>query len=89
VLAETRVGLEVEVRVAEPSAAIVQALGELGAGARLEDGLVKLRIEHEARLPEIVRWLVGHEVTVYEIRCRVKTLEEWFIEIMGEDQGPG
>ena len=64
-------------------------LNEFGTDARLEDGLVKLRIEHEARLPEIARWLVGKDATVYEIRCRTKTLEEWFIEIMGEDQGPG
>jgi ABC-2 type transport system ATP-binding protein len=89
VLAETRVGLDVEVRVAEPTAATVLGLNEFGADARLEDGLVKLRIEHEDRLPEIARWLVGKDATVYEIRCRTKTLEEWFIEIMGDDQGPG
>ena len=26
---------------------------------------------------------------VYELRCRRKTLEEWFVEVMGEDQRPG
>ena len=28
-------------------------------------------------------------VALYELRCRRKTLEEWFVEVMGEDQRPG
>jgi ABC-2 type transport system ATP-binding protein len=89
VLAEARAGLDVEVRVADPSAAILLGLAELGTEVRLEDGIVKMRVERESRLPEIARWLVGREAVLYELRCRRKTLEEWFIEVMGEDQGPG
>jgi ABC-2 type transport system ATP-binding protein len=89
VLAEARTGLDVEVRVADPSAAIVLGLREFGTDVRLEDGIVRLRIEHERSLPEIARWLVGRDAVLYELRCRKKTLEEWFIEVMGQDQRPG
>ena len=43
----------------------------------------------ESVLPELARWLVGRGVALYELRCRRKTLEEWFVEVMGEDQRPG
>jgi hypothetical protein len=48
-----------------------------------------MRIGAEETLPEIARWLVGRGIALYEMRCRRKTLEEWFVEIMGEDQRPG
>jgi hypothetical protein len=43
----------------------------------------------DGMLPELARWLVGRGVALYELRCRRKTLEEWFVEVMGEDQRPG
>jgi hypothetical protein len=48
-----------------------------------------MRIGTEQTLPEIARWLVNRGIALYEMRCRRKTLEEWFVEIMGEDQRPG
>ncbi len=90
VLAEMQSGLDVEIRVADADAALVlTGLSEFGSDARLEDGLVRLRVEHERSLPEIARWLASRDAELYELKCRKKTLEEWFIEVMGEDQGPG
>jgi ABC-2 type transport system ATP-binding protein len=89
VLAEMQTGLDVEIRVASADVALVEGLSEFGSDARLEDGLVRLRIEHERNLPAIARWLASRDAELYELKCRKKTLEEWFIEIMGEDQGPG
>jgi ABC-2 type transport system ATP-binding protein len=89
VLAEMQSGLDVEIRVAGANAALVQGLSEFGSDARLEDGLVRLRVAHERSLPAIARWLASRDVELYELKCRKKTLEEWFIEVMGEDQGPG
>jgi len=89
VLAEMQSGLDVEIRVAHADAALVEGLGEFGSDARLEDGLVRLRVAHERSLPAIARWLASRGAELYELKCRKKTLEEWFIEVMGEDQGPG
>jgi len=52
-------------------------------------GVVRLRLERESALPELAPWLVARGVALYELRVRRKSLEESFIEIMGEDQRPG
>jgi ABC-2 type transport system ATP-binding protein len=51
--------------------------------------VVRLRLESEGALPELAPWLVARGVALYELRVRRKSLEESFIEIMGEDQRPG
>jgi hypothetical protein len=36
-----------------------------------------------------VAWLVGRGVSVFAVESRRKSLEAWFVEVMGEDQRPG
>jgi ABC-2 type transport system ATP-binding protein len=60
--------------------------GEARAGAQC---VVRLRLASESALPELAPWLVARGIALYELRVRRKTLEESFIEIMGEDQTPG
>jgi ABC-2 type transport system ATP-binding protein len=60
--------------------------GVPGAGARC---VVRLRLATDSALPELAPWLVARGIALYELRVRRKTLEESFIEIMGEDQTPG
>ncbi len=60
--------------------------GEAIAGAQC---LVRLRLANESALPELAPWLVARGIALYELRVRRKSLEESFIEIMGEDQTPG
>ena len=43
----------------------------------------------EEALPSLARWLVERGTNVYALRTRPKSLEEWFVEVMGEDQRPG
>jgi ABC-2 type transport system ATP-binding protein len=52
---------------------------------------VRLRLEvaEEARLPELARALVERGIPLYEMRVAHKSLEAWFLEVMGEDQRPG
>jgi ABC-2 type transport system ATP-binding protein len=51
--------------------------------------VVRLRLASESALPELAPWLVARGIALYELRVRRKSLEESFIEIMGEDQTPG
>jgi len=51
--------------------------------------VVRLRLASEGALPELAPWLVARGIALYELRVRRKSLEESFIEIMGEDQRPG
>jgi len=81
--------LDVELRVGRVDDALLEGLAAFGTGVTRDDALVRMHATAESVLPELVRWLVGRGVALYELRCRRKTLEEWFVEVMGEDQRPG
>jgi len=80
---------EVELRVDRAGPEIVAGLARFGSDVREDGGRLRLRVESDDRLPELARWLVGQGIALYEMRSRAKTLEERFVEIMGEDQRPG
>jgi ABC-2 type transport system ATP-binding protein len=88
-LASAQGTLDVELRVGSVDDALLEGLAAFGTGVTRSDGLVRMHASSEAMLPELARWLVGRGVALYELRCRRKTLEEWFVEVMGEDQRPG
>ena len=50
---------------------------------------LRLRVTDEAAMPEIARWLIGRGVALYEMRAARKSLETWFLEVMGDDRTPG
>ncbi|HEY3516357.1 MAG TPA: ABC transporter ATP-binding protein [Gammaproteobacteria bacterium] len=81
--------LDVELRVGHIDDALLEGLAAFGTGVTREEALVRMHAASESMLPELARWLVGRGVALYELRCRRKTLEEWFVEVMGEDQRPG
>lgn len=81
--------IDVLVRVGAIESTVVEGLGAIGENLKIDGDRIELTIEHRETLPEIARWLVGRGVAVYEIRSRSKTLEEWFLEVMGDDQTPG
>jgi ABC-2 type transport system ATP-binding protein len=81
--------LDVELRLGGVDDALLEGLAAFGTGVTRDDTLVRMHASSESMLPELARWLVGRGVAVYELRCRRKTLEEWFVEVMGDDQRPG
>ena len=56
---------------------------------RADDDRVRLRVAGDQVIPDIVRWLVERNAQVYGVHAHRKSLEEWFVEVMGEDQRPG
>jgi ABC-2 type transport system ATP-binding protein len=81
---------EIEIRAVPLDRAVLEGLARFGAVAgRPSEDRVLLRVAGDAALPEISRWLVGQGVQLYELRGRRKSLEEWFVDVMGEDQRPG
>jgi ABC-2 type transport system ATP-binding protein len=88
-LAESSSRLDVELRIGESEPAVVQGLPRFGSAPVQVNGVVHLRVESEASLPELVRWLVERGVNVYGLQSRRKSLEQWFVEVMGQDQRPG
>ena len=81
--------LDVELRVGQADDALLEGLAAFGTGVKRDDTLVRMHANSESVLPELARWVVGRGVALYELRCRRKTLEEWFVEVMGDDQRPG
>jgi ABC-2 type transport system ATP-binding protein len=88
-LADASPALEVELRIDCTEPAVLEGLASFGRDVCTVGGLVRLRVDSECALPELARWLVATGVGVYELRSRRKSLEEWFLEIMGADQQPG
>ena len=81
---------EVEIRAVPLAPAVVDGLRRFGTVAgRPADDRVLLRVAGDAVLPEVSRWLVEQGVRLYELRGRRKSLEEWFVDVMGDDQRPG
>ncbi len=83
--------LRVRLRVGSPTPALLAELARFG-GEPMQDersGVITLHLTSEETLPEMVRWLVdaGHEL--YELSPQRLSLEERFIQIVGEDVTEG
>jgi ABC-2 type transport system ATP-binding protein len=81
--------LDVELRLGRVDDELLEGLAAFGTGVEHDEPFVRMRANAESVLPDVARWLVGRGVALYELRCRRKTLEEWFVEVMGQDQRPG
>ena len=81
---------EVEIRAMPLDPPVLEGLARFGTVAgRPADDRVLLRVAADTVLPEVARWLVGQGVQLFEMRGRRKSLEEWFVDVMGDDQRPG
>jgi ABC-2 type transport system ATP-binding protein len=80
---------DVEMRVDRPDSATLEGLAAFGQDVRVSGDLIRLRVQSADVVPEIARWLVGRGVGIHALGGRRKSLEEWFIEVMGDDQKPG
>ena len=88
--------LEVDVRTGPLDGAARDALSRMGRvldGAAPAAGVgsehVRLAISDESRLPEISRMLVERGVPLYELKVARKSLEAWFLDVMGDEGRPG
>jgi ABC-2 type transport system ATP-binding protein len=92
--------LDLELRVTWPAealaktaaldTAIVEGLSRFGTNiVQPRPDLIALRIESDAVVPTIVSWLVQQGVQIHAVQPRRKSLEEVFLDVMGEDERPG
>ena len=81
--------LQVELRIAPAGDGVLAGLAEFGSHVVSVEGVVRIRVENETRLPAIVRWLVERDVAVYGVRSQRPSLEQVFFEVMGHDHRPG
>ena len=92
--------LDVEIRVslsaaasakAEPlGPAILDGLSRFGTNiVQPRPDLIALRTESEATIPAIVSWLVHQGVQIHAVQPRRRSLEDVFLDVMGDDERPG
>ena len=78
--------VQLRLRVGQPNEQLWAGLAQFGTiSNELAEGNVLMEIEDEEKMPAIARWLVGNGYPLYELTPSRPTLEERFIQIMGED----
>ncbi len=77
----------VTIRAAGLSPEMITGTERWGRDIHAEDGQFTLTVQGEAQIPEINRYLVAQGANVYAITPTRKSLEEIFIETVGEDGG--
>ena len=80
-------GVQVRLRVGQPTPQLLRALRQFGSGVTLEksNGHITLRLPDESHLPRLAQWLVAEGHSLYELAPQRLSLEERFIQIVGEE----
>ena len=82
--------LDVEIRVSLVGTAILDGLSRFGTNIHQpRPDLIALRAESEAVVPALVSWLVHQGVQIHAVQPRRKSLEDVFLDVMGDDERPG
>jgi len=79
----------VELRLGAVDARVREALARLGRPLEAPDGLLRLQVEDDAALPVLARELIAAGAALYEMRAQRRSLESWFLDVMGDGQRPG
>jgi ABC-2 type transport system ATP-binding protein len=88
-LADAPASVPVRMRVDGVTDGLVEALRARGANVRVEGPVIRLDVATDDALPAVARAVVEHGARLFEMRTERKSLEDWFLEVMGEDQRPG
>ena len=81
--------IQVTLRVGQPTPDLLDKLVQFGDGVELEkaNGRIHLRLAGEAQIPRLASWLIGEGHTLYELSPRYLSLEERFLQVVGEETG--
>ncbi len=79
-------GIHVRLRVGQADRALLDGLGPFAADGSLNqsDGIITLYLNHEEQLPQVAQWIVHQGYTLYELSPQHLSLEERFIQIIGD-----
>jgi ABC-2 type transport system ATP-binding protein len=82
--------LDLELRVASVTRTVVEGLSRFGTNiVQPRPDLIALRIENDEAIPAIVSWLVHQGVQIHAVQPRRTSLEDVFLDVMGDDERPG
>ena len=83
--------LRVVLRVGQPTPQLLQELARFDRDVILEksNGRIHLCLTQEEQLPQLAQWIVTEGHTLYELTPHRLSLEERFLQIVGEENGEG
>jgi ABC-2 type transport system ATP-binding protein len=79
-------GIEVLLRLDRSPAGLLEGLVRFGRVLSADGPRVVLRVDSEATLPELTRWLAALGAGLFELVRRSRSLEELFLEIVGSEE---
>jgi ABC-2 type transport system ATP-binding protein len=90
---EARLGglaeLVVRLELGATGADLLEGIARFGDVVSVNGRHVTLRAASEAALPELSRWLVARGADLYRLEASRPSLEQLFVQVMGDDQRPG
>ena len=82
--------VDLEVRVGPVTATTLDGLSRFGTNVvQPRPDLIALRVETDAAVPAIVSWLVQQGVSIHAVQPRRQSLEDVFLDVIGDDERPG
>jgi ABC-2 type transport system ATP-binding protein len=79
--------IDVSIRARKLTAETLRGLEQWASSVRADGERVRLSVPDTDALPEVVRYLIGCGVDIYEVTSQHTSLEELFLEIVGGDGG--
>lgn len=77
--------VRLHLRVGQPTPQLLEDLTQFGQEVGLNgDGRIQLCLPHEDRIPQLAAWLMAEGYTLYELSPYRLSLEERFVQIVGE-----
>ena len=79
--------LRIMIRVGQPDSALMDGLEQFGDRLQLdeESGRIQMMLDNEDQIPHLVDWLVDQGQALYELSPQRMSLEDQFLEIVGEE----
>jgi ABC-2 type transport system ATP-binding protein len=83
--------LQVNLRVGDPTPQLIADLARFDPNAILEraGGSITLHLDDEGQLPQLAKWIVDQGHALYELTPIHLSLEDRFLQIVGEDASEG
>lgn len=79
--------VQITIRVGQLTPEIIEGLSQFGTNAQLDDGngQVQMALPDEEVIPKVASWLVNQGLEVYEISPLRLSLEDRFLQIVGDE----
>ena len=82
--------LDLELRLTPVGPAILEGLKRFGRDvSQPQPDVVVMRAQGDAAVPSIVSWLVEQGARIHAVQPRRRSLEDVFLDVMGDDERPG